>query len=46
MAHFAVLGFRYMGVEERGNMGIGEDVLVTEEGAVYLGEPQTELIMK
>lgn len=29
-----------------GYMGLEEDVLVTETGAVYLGAPQTELIVK
>ena len=34
----AVTGFGYIGIEE--------DVLVTESGAEYLGDPQTELIIK
>jgi Xaa-Pro aminopeptidase len=34
----AVPGFGYMGIEE--------DVLVTKEGAVYLGAPQKDLILK
>jgi Xaa-Pro aminopeptidase len=33
-------------VEGYGYLGIEENVLITEEGAIFLGEPQTALIVK
>ena len=33
-------------VPEYGVLQLEEDVLVTETGAVYLGEPQTAMILK
>jgi Xaa-Pro aminopeptidase len=33
-------------LEGYGYIGLEEDVLVTEEGNVYLGEPQTQLVLR
>jgi Xaa-Pro aminopeptidase len=33
-------------LQEYGMMQLEEDVLVTESGAIYLGAPQTELVLK
>ena len=34
-----------LAVPEYGYIGLEEDVLITEEGAEYLGEPQTRLVL-